>query len=296
MIIIIIIIIIYKMEPYNYWRSKLKENGFRQTAARDIILKTILDDPGKKNIEEIHKKALELDPDIGIATIYRNINILKDLGLLKKIETDNNRLQYTFNYAGIDELDKESDVLRNIGYLKDVRDMMSRQLKEVEKIKKKKEIKLEEMLKNRIDVNSVMEKYGNREDNLIQILIEVQEEYNWLPKHALCHISDRLSVPLTRIYNIASFYKFFDLEPRGKHSIVVCTGTACHVRGSMNLLQRIVNVLGVKPGDTTEDLRFTLDTVNCLGVCALGPVMMVDKQFYSDPSTAGLKKIFKAFN
>jgi NADH-quinone oxidoreductase subunit E len=296
MIIIIIIIIIYKMEPYNYWRNKLKENGFRLTAARDIILKTILDDPGQKNIEEIYEKALELDPEIGIATVYRNINNLQKIGLLKKIETDNNRLQYTFNYVDIDEPDEESDVLRNIGYLKDIRDMMSRQLKEVEKIKKKKEIKLEEMLKNRIDVNSVMEKYGNREDHLIQILIEVQEEYNWLPKHVLYHISDMLSVPLTRIYNIASFYKLFDLEPRGKHSIVVCTGTACHVRGSMNLLQRIVNVLGVKPGDTTDDLRFTLDTVNCLGVCALGPVMMVDKQFYSDPSTAGLKKIFNAFN
>ena len=140
-----------------------------------------------------------------------------------------------------------------------------------------------------------IERYDFQGSNLIQMLLDVQAEYNWLPKHALYHIGDKLDVPLTRVYNIASFYKFFNLEPRGKHSIVVCTGTACHVRGSMSLLQRIVNVLDVKPGDTTEDMKFTLDTVNCLGVCALGPVMMLDKQYYSDPSISKLKKIFSKF-
>jgi len=127
------------------------------------------------------------------------------------------------------------------------------------------------------------------------MFIDVQTDYNWLPKHALHHISNKLDIPLTNIYSIASFYKFFILEPRGKHSITVCTGTACHVRGATNLLQRIVNVLGVKPGDTTEDLKFTLDTVNCLGVCALGPVMMVDNQYHSNPSIGKLKKIFSKF-
>jgi len=287
------------MEPYLYWRKKLKDEGFRITATRDTILRIILDSHSESAVEEIHKKALDLDPEIGIATVYRNINLLQKIGLIKKAGINNNKLRYVLSEFNIESLEKESDVFKSIEYLKElngIRDRMSKQLEEVEKIKIQKEIKLEEMLKNTLDVDAIIKRYGNDRGNLIQILIEAQEKYNWLPKHVLYQISELLNIPLTKIYNIASFYKFFDLEPRGKHSIVVCTGTACHVRGSMNLLQRIVNVLGVGPGDTTDDLKFTLDTVNCMGACALGPVMMVDKQYFSNPSTAKLKKIFETFN
>jgi NADH-quinone oxidoreductase subunit E len=126
------------------------------------------------------------------------------------------------------------------------------------------------------------------------MLIDFQTEYNWLPKHVLFYVGNKVNAPLSQIYSIASFYKFFNLEPRGKYQIIVCAGTACHVRGSMNLLQRIVNVLKIKPGDTTSDYKFTLDTVNCLGCCALGPVMLFNNKYYSNPSKKDIEKLFSS--
>ena len=208
--------------------------------------------------------------------------VLKNVNVIKKSRVQGNKIKYILNKIDIDEMEKNSGISDSLGELKTlgkIKEQISNQLIEIDKLKKVKEIKLEEMIKNISDIDEIIERYDFQGSNLIQMLLDVQAEYNWLPKHALYHIGDKLDVPLTRVYNIASFYKFFNLEPRGKHSIVVCTGTACHVRGSMSLLQRIVNVLDVKPGDTTEDMKFTLDTVNCLGVCALGPVMMLDKQY-----------------
>jgi NADH-quinone oxidoreductase subunit E len=169
-------------------------------------------------------------------------------------------------------------------------------LNDINKIKREKEIILEDVIEDIGKIDKIIQCHDSRKNNLIQILLDVQEEYNWLPKHALLYVGSKLNIPLTNIYGIASFYKYFNLEPRGKHSILVCMGTACHIRGSMNLIQRIVNILGVKPGDTTRDYKFTLDTVNCLGCCALGPVVMVDNKYYSNPSTREIKKIFGKFN
>ena len=127
--------------------------------------------------------------------------------------------------------------------------------------------------------------------SLIQVLLELQRENRWLSKEALEWLSCKLDVPLTQVYNIATFYKAFSLIPQGRHSVAVCTGTACHVRGAQRLLDKTTEVLKVNPGATSRDRRFSLNTVNCLGCCALGPVIEIDGKYYSDPSPDELKKI-----
>jgi NADH-quinone oxidoreductase subunit E len=129
-------------------------------------------------------------------------------------------------------------------------------------------------------VDEIIDKYDGDKEALIQILLDINNLYHWLPKSSLIWVSVRLKVPLTQIYHIGSFYKAFSLVPQGKHLIQVCLGTACHVRGGERIIDRVRTVLGVTEGETTPDLRFTLEPVNCLGCCSLGPVMVVDGQFY----------------
>ncbi len=126
---------------------------------------------------------------------------------------------------------------------------------------------------------------------LIQMLLTIQRENRWLSKDALMWVSEKLDIPLTQIYHISTFYKAFSLVPKGRHSVSVCLGTACHVRGAPRLLDKVTEILKVRPGQTTRDMRFTLNTVNCLGCCALGPVMVVDGQYYSKPSTREFEQI-----
>jgi len=135
---------------------------------------------------------------------------------------------------------------------------------------------------------------GGDKSVLIQILLTIQSENHWLSKDALMWVSEKLSIPLTQIYHISTFYKAFSLVPKGRHSVSVCLGTACHVRGAPRLLDKVTDALKVKPGGTTRDMRFTLNTVNCLGCCALGPVMVVDGQYYSKPSTKEIEQIATA--
>jgi len=126
---------------------------------------------------------------------------------------------------------------------------------------------------------------------LIQMLLAIQHENHWLPEDALVWTSRKLGVPLTQIYHVATFYKAFSLKPQGRHSVSVCMGTACHVRGAPRLLDKVMETLKIRPGETSRDLQFTLNTVNCLGCCALGPVMMVDGKYHSNPSTDKMKEM-----
>jgi NADH-quinone oxidoreductase subunit E len=127
---------------------------------------------------------------------------------------------------------------------------------------------------------------------LIQALLAIQKQNNWLPEEALTWVSRKIGVTMTQIYHVASFYKAFSLKPQGRHEVAVCLGTACHVRGAARLLDKVMDTLQIKPDQTTGDLEFSLKTVNCLGCCALGPVMMVDSKYYSNPSTEKMKEIF----
>ena len=143
-------------------------------------------------------------------------------------------------------------------------------------------------------VDEIVDGYRKDENALIQILLDIQQEYNWLPREALLYLSERLGVPLNRTYQIATFYKAFNLVPRGRHLIRLCTGTACHVRGAGMLLDKIRQLLRIEPGETSPDLRFTLETVNCLGCCALGPVVVINEEYHSNPATAEMEKLFAA--
>lgn len=138
-------------------------------------------------------------------------------------------------------------------------------------------------------LDEIIDRHGASSSMLIQILLDVQKKNHWLSKPTLKRIAERLQVPMTRITRIATFYTMFSLEPQGRNSVQVCTGTACHVRGATELLTRAKNVLGLKPGETDHGMKFTLKTVNCLGCCALGPVITVGGAYHSNPSVAELK-------
>ena len=115
--------------------------------------------------------------------------------------------------------------------------------------------------------------------SLISVLEEIQARYRYLPREAMILVSERLGVPLSQVYSVATFYNAFSLERRGRHEICVCVGTACHVRGAQRVLTRLEESLGIKPGETTSDWNYSLDTVHCLGACALGPIIVVDGEY-----------------
>ncbi|MGB3906380.1 MAG: NAD(P)H-dependent oxidoreductase subunit E [Anaerolineae bacterium] len=121
---------------------------------------------------------------------------------------------------------------------------------------------------------------------LMSILEEIQARYRYLPKDALILISEWMGVPLSQTYSVATFYNAFSLKPKGRHIINVCLGTACIVRGSRRVLERISDKLGIEPGETTDDGEFTLETVNCLGACALGPIVVVDDVYSGQINTS----------
>ena len=125
-------------------------------------------------------------------------------------------------------------------------------------------------------VDEIIERYQGEASYLIQILLDIQSENRWLPNAALNRVSEKLAVPVSKIQHIATFYKAFSLVPKGRHQVHICMGTACHVRGAPRVLDTVQDLTGIKPGETDLELKFSLETVNCLGCCALGPVMEID--------------------
>jgi NADH-quinone oxidoreductase subunit E len=145
-------------------------------------------------------------------------------------------------------------------------------------------------------VDQIIAKHNEEASSLIQVLLDVQSENHWLPKNVLDRISEKLQVPLSRILHIATFYKAFSLVPKGRHEIHICMGTACHVRGAPRVLDTVRDLTGINPGETDVDLKFSLETVNCLGCCALGPVMEIDGETHgrmSPGETAGVLKNYE---
>jgi NADH-quinone oxidoreductase subunit E len=129
--------------------------------------------------------------------------------------------------------------------------------------------------------------------SLIMILQDVQQEFRYLPRPALERVADAVGVPRAHVFQLATFYRAFSLEPRGKHVCTVCMGTACHVRGAPRLVEHVERKEGIKPSGTTPDLRLTLETVNCVGACSLGPLVILDGEYHGDMSLARLDKLLK---
>ncbi len=144
-------------------------------------------------------------------------------------------------------------------------------------------------------IDQIVEKYGKDASYLIQVLLDIQSENNWLPIDALQRVADQLDVPLTRVQHIATFYKAFSLVPKGRHKVHICMGTACHVRGAPRVLDTVQEVTGIKPGETDLELKFSLETVNCLGCCALGPVMEVDGKTHGKMTPGQTAEVLKNY-
>jgi NADH-quinone oxidoreductase subunit E len=144
-------------------------------------------------------------------------------------------------------------------------------------------------------INEIIDRYPPQRTVLIQLLLDIQGQFNWVSGEAVRCVSERLGVPLSQIYRVASFYKAMSLEPRGRHIVSVCMGTACHVRGAPRVAEKVGEVLGVGTGGTTDDKRFTVERVNCLGCCALGPVMLVDKDYHGKMTPAKIEGILKDY-
>jgi NADH-quinone oxidoreductase subunit E len=146
-------------------------------------------------------------------------------------------------------------------------------------------------------IDQIIDKHDDgKASSLIQVLLEIQGENHWLPKEALERVSERLQVPFSRTMHIASFYKAFSLVPKGRHEVHVCMGTACHVRGAKRILETVEDLTGIKPGETDVEMKFSLETVNCLGCCALGPVVMINGKTHgmvSVSKTAGVLKNYE---
>lgn len=145
-------------------------------------------------------------------------------------------------------------------------------------------------------VEIIVEKYQEKRTALISILHEVQDRYNYLPEEALKIVASRLNMDINEIYGVATFYKSFSLIPKGKHSITLCLGTACHVRGGPKILREVKQLLKIEPGETTPDREFSLNAVNCLGVCAIGPVMSIDGKFYGEMNPMKAKRLIENTN
>lgn len=144
------------------------------------------------------------------------------------------------------------------------------------------------------EVRAIVDKHNATCGGLIAILEEVQGTYGYLPEEALKIVASALDVALVDVYGVATFYKSFSLKPRGKHVICTCLGTACHVRGAGRVVESFENQLGIRAGETTQDNEFTLETVNCLGACALGPVTVIDGRYHSKVKTSGVKRLLAA--
>ncbi len=142
-------------------------------------------------------------------------------------------------------------------------------------------------------VDKILDRYGNEESELLAVLMDIQAEYNYLPRPALELVSEKMGVSRSRINYMATFFSAFSLEERGKHICTVCMGTACHVRGAPMLVEEFERILEVKAGDTTEDKQFTVETVNCVGACALGPLVIVDGEYHGNQKSAQISRLIK---
>lgn len=144
-------------------------------------------------------------------------------------------------------------------------------------------------------IDAIIAGYQGKTSGLTTILQDIQDDYNYLPPQAMERVAEKMGLPLSQVLNVATFYKAFSLEPRGKHLITVCLGTACHVRGGMRLVEQIERLLKIRAGGTTPDMEFTLETVNCVGSCALGPVMIVDAEYHGKMVSSKVERVLKKY-
>jgi NADH-quinone oxidoreductase subunit E len=144
-------------------------------------------------------------------------------------------------------------------------------------------------------IKRILSRNRNDSSMLVSILQDTQTEYGYLSRQAIKEVSKQLGIPLTQVYSVATFFKAFSLIPRGRHQIHVCMGTACHVRGSDKILDTVERELGIKPGESDKDLNFSLETVNCVGACALGPIVIIDGKYSGEMKIDKVKPLLDSY-
>ena len=144
-------------------------------------------------------------------------------------------------------------------------------------------------------IDKILGRYQGQSSGLVGMLQDIQGQYKYLSKETLTYLSERLKVPLSQTYSLATFYKAFSLRPRGKYLVSLCMGTACHVRGAPRILEELQRALKIEPGQTTSNQKFSLETVNCLGACALGPLMVINGEYYGNMSARKVISILKKY-
>lgn len=147
-----------------------------------------------------------------------------------------------------------------------------------------------------LELDQIIEtEFNGDKENLIMILQAIQRRFNYLPKAALSYVSEKLSIPYSRIYEVSTFYSTFSLEPRGRNIISICTGTACHVRGAERVKEQIETSLDINDGGTTEDMRYTLESVRCIGCCSLGPVIKINEDMHGRIATDEIENVLNQY-
>lgn len=149
--------------------------------------------------------------------------------------------------------------------------------------------------KDRTKLDTILERHRSEPGPLISILQDVQNTFGYLPENILTYLSHVLKIPESRMWGTVTFYSQFYLQPRGENTIKVCMGTACHVRGAAKILERLQRILGIKAGETTEDLKFNLETVRCLGTCFLAPVIMINSDYFGKLTPEKVEKILERY-
>lgn len=141
---------------------------------------------------------------------------------------------------------------------------------------------------------AIFEQYPQTPESLIAVLQDIQREFHYLPSEALEKAAERLEVPLSKVYSVSTFYNTFSLVPRGEKCVRVCMGTTCHIRGATRIVERLEHELGIKAGNTTPDLKYTLETVACVGACSMAPVVVVDDQFHGGVKLTHTKRLLRS--
>lgn len=144
-------------------------------------------------------------------------------------------------------------------------------------------------------VAGIIRKYGGDSSQMVSMLQDIQTEYNYLPRAALDKLSRKMAIPQSHVYSMATFFRAFSLEERGKHIVSVCLGTACHVRGAGLIMESLERQLAVRRGQTTADRGFTLESVNCMGCCATGPVVKIDEEFFGHMTNDKVEPMLNKF-
>jgi NADH-quinone oxidoreductase subunit E len=150
-------------------------------------------------------------------------------------------------------------------------------------------------MKEKDKVGAIIKKYGKDKSQMVSILQDIQAEYHYLPRQVLDKLAKKMDLPQSQVFSLATFFRAFSLEPRGKHLINVCLGTACHVRGGELILESLERQLATNRGGTTKDMKFTLESVNCMGCCATGPVVKIDEEYYGHMTNDKVEPMLKKY-